>query len=239
MAEVLSPEDWTLVGGLMVQLHLQRAGIRTIRPTEDIDMVAHIETDPNRLSKVQGRLMTLGYVPKPPLPRGAAAHRFERGGSEVIDLMVADHANTDPAPTLMGRPVVKVHGATGALQRTVNSIIATDPDGTTHSIISVPNSIAALGLKAAAYIDDRRDTRRHLDDAISLAATIADPVAEARFLRGHDRGRIRRIWAHLQDPDHPSWLTLDPEHIPAARSALSILTQKTQGLTDVRRLGLT
>lgn len=37
-------ENWTLVGGLMTQLHAVHAGIDVIRPTNDVDIVLHLET---------------------------------------------------------------------------------------------------------------------------------------------------------------------------------------------------
>lgn len=41
---VLPHENWTLVGGLMAQLHGIHREIDTLRPTSDVDMVLHLET---------------------------------------------------------------------------------------------------------------------------------------------------------------------------------------------------
>ena len=41
---VLPCEKWTLVGGLMAQLHGIHHGIDALRPTNDVDMVLHVET---------------------------------------------------------------------------------------------------------------------------------------------------------------------------------------------------
>jgi hypothetical protein len=44
IAEVLSSDQWTLVGGLMNQLHTVHHGLGVVRPTNDVDIVLHIET---------------------------------------------------------------------------------------------------------------------------------------------------------------------------------------------------
>lgn len=41
---VLPHDQWTLVGGLMTQLHAIHRGIDAIRPTNDVDIVLHVET---------------------------------------------------------------------------------------------------------------------------------------------------------------------------------------------------
>jgi hypothetical protein len=43
IADVFPTEHWTLVGGLMVQLHSLVSGISVVRPTDDLDMLLHIE----------------------------------------------------------------------------------------------------------------------------------------------------------------------------------------------------
>ncbi|WP_431230181.1 hypothetical protein [Paenarthrobacter nicotinovorans] len=44
LARALPSTQWTLVGGLMVQLHAAAAGLAVSRPTADVDIVLHIET---------------------------------------------------------------------------------------------------------------------------------------------------------------------------------------------------
>lgn len=44
IAEVLPFDRWTLVGGLMTQLHTVHRGLGLVRPTHDVDIVLHIET---------------------------------------------------------------------------------------------------------------------------------------------------------------------------------------------------
>jgi hypothetical protein len=44
--------DWTLVGGLMVQLHATRYGVGGIRPTVDIDVLADIRQRPSAIERI-------------------------------------------------------------------------------------------------------------------------------------------------------------------------------------------
>lgn len=47
IAAVLPADKWTLVGGLMTQLHSIHHGLGIVRPTNDVDIVLHIETSRN------------------------------------------------------------------------------------------------------------------------------------------------------------------------------------------------
>ena len=44
LADALPAGSWTLVGGLMTQLHTIDHGLGIVRPTNDVDIVLHIET---------------------------------------------------------------------------------------------------------------------------------------------------------------------------------------------------
>ncbi len=61
IADELPPRHWTLVGGLMTQLHAIQQGIETVRPTTDVDMVLHVETTPGVAGKAARALEGLGY----------------------------------------------------------------------------------------------------------------------------------------------------------------------------------
>lgn len=240
-------DEWTLVGGLMTQLHTVHRGIGVVRPTNDVDIVLHIETRRGVPAKAAAALENLGYRLQDKVdPRDNTAHRWVRQGQIVdvggggddeenaeadqdrgrhfpeqqIDVLTADH----PAPTVVermrGRDMVPIEGGTQALKRTVNAILAIRPDGPTT--ISVPRPFAAVILKAAAYMSDSRDRDRHLYDAAALLACIEDPYAEAEALAGSDRRRIRTLLDTLPD-NHPAWLPLDPGVRMEAQSALRVL----------------
>jgi hypothetical protein len=181
LARALPSSQWTLVGGLMVQLHAAAAGLAVSRPTADVDIILHIETGAATTAAVIGVLTDLGYTLETSIAHDAPAHRFVRG-EQQIDVMIADHAAPSRVPTIGGRKPFKVAGGTQALQRTVNCRMTVDGDGPV--LISIPNTLGALVLKGAAYLEDSRDKDRHLDDAVVLCATI-NPTSN----RGTDEGQ--------------------------------------------------
>lgn len=81
---VLPHEKWTLVGGLMAQLHGIHRGIDALRPTNDIDIVLHVETTRGVASEAARALESIGYVFSPSIDdRNSIAHRFTRSESRV------------------------------------------------------------------------------------------------------------------------------------------------------------
>ncbi|BBZ05430.1 hypothetical protein MCHIJ_48670 [Mycolicibacterium chitae] len=223
VAAALPEFSWTLVGGLMVQVHAARIGVRH-RPTEDIDIVLHVETDAISFAGARERLENLGFVLRRPNKPNGFIHCFERG-SDIVDVMVADHLQHPPKA--LGHRVFRVPGSTGALQRTVNVTLHIDSKPVRFSL---PSVIAALGLKGAAYTADNRDAERHLRDAAVLACCIDDPEAVADQVRGSDRGRIRKLWHELKAQQHPAWLLIEStEQREYGYNALSDLVELLLG----------
>ncbi len=175
IAAHVGPEDWTLVGGLMVALHAAARGISLPRTTVDVDMVVHVETARGRVARIRAVLGELGYtLVEPSDARKGHAHRFTRpvvagglaiaGSPDIVDVMIADH----PAPKVRERlgkfPMVAIDGGTQALSRTINARL--EIDGTSVEL-SVPDALGAVILKSAAHLADSRDPARHLSDASS------------------------------------------------------------------------
>jgi hypothetical protein len=204
---VLPHESWTLVGGLMTQLHGIRAGIGVVRPTNDVDIVLHVETTRGVAAATATALESLGYQLAPSLdPRVGTAHRFRRGAStvelvtsvgDVVDVLVADHAAPRARQKFRGREMVAIDGGTQALRRTINARLQINTRTTTT--LSVPNPFGALILKAAAFQSDSRDPERHLQDAAVLVCCIEDPYAEREQFAGSDRQRLDALRRALPD----------------------------------------
>ena len=230
VARALPEFSWTLVGGLMVQVHAARIGLLH-RPTVDVDIVLHIETAAIDYAGARGRLEGLGFVLRIPHDREGYVHRFERG-DDVVDVMIADHLKPDQ-PRVMGHEVFRVPGGTAALQRTVDVTVHVGDDTIRFSL---PSVIAAFGLKGAAYVSDSRDTERHLRDAAVLACCIDDPEVIAGQVRGSDRGRIRSLWRELRNPRHRAWMLIaDREQREYGYNAFSDLVELLLGSEDPAR----
>jgi CheY-like chemotaxis protein len=225
LARALPSNHWTLVGGLMVQLHSAAAGLAVSRPTADVDIVLHVETGTATTTTVSAVLRSLGYELEPSIDHDAPAHRFVRG-KQQIDVMIADYMLKEKVPTLGGRKPFQVSGGTQALQRAVNCRLAVDEGEPVP--ISIPNALGALVLKGAAYREDSRDKGRHLDDAVVLCATIRTPLATAKEMKGSDKSRILTLHKALEDPGHRSWQLLEPADRTPAMDALRILASNLQ-----------
>lgn len=231
IAAALPYEKWTLVGGLMTQLHAIHRGIDAVRPTNDVDIVLHIETTRGVAADAASALESLGYELSPSInERSNTAHRFRRGLStvdltagelDVVDVLVADHAAPRVHEQLRGRDMVAIEGGTQALRRTINACLEFAPG--IKSTISVPSVFGGLVLKAAAYRSDTRDRDRHLQDAVVLLAALDDPFADRDQFAGSDRSRLESL-AHSLIEDSRHWLVLPASERSNAQAALRILT---------------
>jgi hypothetical protein len=223
VAEIESalPHDkWTLVGGLMTQLHAAANRIFTVRPTDDVDIVLHIETTRGLPAAAATALEGIGYELVLPLdPREKTAHRFKRAGQVVdlvtaeapvvepgvVDVLIADHPAPSVVGTLRGKHMVAIEGGTQALRRTVLATLEIGKGAPTT--ISTPSVFGALVLKAAAFRTDSRDPKRHLQDAAILLACLDDPLAAREQYTGSDLSRMQTLERNLPD-DAPQWRLL-------------------------------
>lgn len=230
LCKALPEDSWTLVGGLMVQLHAFHADLTPERATTDIDIALHVEIDMT-WAAAKRSLMPIGFALQKPLYRRGSLHRFTREGSaaepDIVDVMIADHV----APAVLerrtgGENLVKIPGGTSALRKTVNCHITRSNGDVT---VSVPNVLGALTLKGGAYTVDSRDRQRHLEDAVVLLATIEDAdeiVEDAEMWTQHDPTRLRTLHKALPH-DHAAWqlITERPQRLRAQRS-LEILAER-------------
>jgi hypothetical protein len=239
LASVLPPDRWTLVGGLMTQLHTVNHGLGRVRPTNDVDIVLHIETTRGVPEETAVALRSIGYDLRDSFdPRDNTAHRFVRGndivdlvgsaaesqsGEDVVDVLIADHPAPSITPRLMGRDMIRIEGGTQALRRTVNARL--EIQSGTLTTVSVPRPFGAVILKAAAYQTDSRDRDRHLTDAAALLACIEDPFVEREGFAGSDRSRLATLERALVD-DHIAWLRVSEGRRADARAALRLLCRR-------------
>lgn len=117
--------------------------------------------------------------------------------------------------------MIAIEGGTQALRRTFNARLDIHPGRTT--IVSVPSAFGAVILKAAAYLTDSRDKRRHLQDAALLLAVIEDPYVEREQFAGSDKARLQVLREALPDSAR-EWRLLPEEWRSNGQTALRILT---------------
>lgn len=187
---------WSLVGGLMVQMHCRANNDPDVRATNDIDTLAHVEIlDRNSLGHLKAGLRNLGYNEKPSIDDKVPLHRFVRDEKWQVDFLIADHVAPAVLDSLPSPTPVQAPGGTNALDRTVE-VKLVDDRGVAR--VSVPDIVGALMLKVEAYTVDTRDRDRHLQDAARLARLL-NGTNSGRPLHGDGPTRIRRLIHWLDD----------------------------------------
>ena len=230
VAAALPTERWTLIGGLMVQAHAILHGIPLIRPTDDLDVLLHIEMVPGLPGVANAAMEKLGYVLRGSMERKSHVYRYERArhgqlGEEydVIDMMAPDHLGPKSQPRLRNHPMFHVTGGKQALSRLMTLALTTEAGAVIE--LKLPDELGALVLKGAAHMSDTTPQRdRHLSDAATLAACITDHAAERARLKGSDGKRLRHLAQHLADLRNPAWLRLPEPHRTAGQDTLRILS---------------
>ena len=184
----------------MVHVHALRAGITPSRPTRDVDLLLRMGT--RTVSDVASPLQGLGFRPVEPFGHGPFT-RFARD-KDRVDVMVA--AGT-PRAKWARRPILQAPAAQQALDRSDTYTLS----GSTRSVqVSVPDALAALVVKAAAYEVDQRDRGRHLEDLAVLFASCDSFAGLAPDrLTATERRHLRPAVVLLSDSGHVAWAVLD------------------------------
>lgn len=189
---VLPPENWMLVGGLMVHAHANLAAIDHPRPTDDADLVVELRAD----SYIQAArsLEGLGYERHEPIDHRTPFHRFTRG-REHVDLMAPEGV----AVRFAGRDVLGVPGSRSALKRTIQFRTPTGAE------VRVPDLASALSLKGAAFGVPGINRQRHIEDAVTL---LACGDGAPMHLSNSMRRNVNLLFPALEAPD--AWSGVDP-----------------------------
>jgi hypothetical protein len=206
---------------MMVDIHARLAGVAPVRVTNDVDLLLDLLTRRASVSSIVADLEGLGFALQEPGWPDAPFHRLRRGG-DVIDILVPDHLPKHVRPRILRRSIMPIEGGAQALERTMEvHIVHNDA----RFLVTVPDLLGALILKAAAAVKDNRDTDRHVFDAAFLAALITDHRWERSRLHGSDRKRLMKLESTLHDPFHPAWVALPNDLAVRGQDTLRILTQ--------------
>jgi hypothetical protein len=208
---------WTLVGGLMVDAHARRASVVMPRPTEDVDVLVDYATNRSSLIEAQTALRKIGFELSDSERHG---YRFMRSDGRKLDLMVADHLPSRMQPRLGGRPAFSVPAGEQAIRRRDTYRLNFSSGQTVW--LGVPDELGALVAKGAAWLVDRRDRERHLDDGAVLFACVRDASGlDYAGMSKNDRKRISALISHLSEASHSSWIGLDT--VARERGLLSLM----------------
>lgn len=140
-------EGWSLIGGLMVQLHgLQHDDDDDPRPTVDIDVLGDARRRPVMTERMAQILIDRGgEVAMPPRSNKKLGYRFEIEG-EFVEILAPDGLSSDPK-TVNGLTTFQVPGGRQALGRTETVLKKFDSDRQDLirllSYVEDPRSLAA------------------------------------------------------------------------------------------------
>jgi hypothetical protein len=189
LAELLPPE-WTLVGGLMVQLHALEHDMDDVRVTVDIDVLGEARP-PGPLQAIDQALVGAGFEHHPPDPDNYA-HRYEREGL-IVDVLAPDGLGA-PAMLDGSRRAVGIPGGSQALIR--SEVVTVTIDG--HRFrLRRPTLTGAILIKARSLVK-HHDPESQREDLLRLLSLVEDPRAMAGELKQSERGWLRKAESRLR-----------------------------------------
>lgn len=190
----------------MTQLHTVHHGLGVVRPTNDVDIVLHIETTRGVPTRAATALETLGYRLKHRVdPRDNTAHRWVRD-SQIVDVG-ASHVDNDDSHDRRDQ-----EGQKQLLDQAGHQVDVLTADHPAPTVIE-----RMRGRDMVPIAGGTQALKRTINVALNIRPDIATVISVPR--------RIRTLTARLPD-DHPAWLTLDRPARANAQAALWILDRR-------------
>lgn len=213
---------WTVIGGLMVQLHaLEHRS--TSRLTDDIDLLGDSRQRPSLTRRISELLQSNGAkMDPPPRSNGNLGYRFEIDGA-IVEVLGPDGVKTDPR-TVGKHTTVAIPGGTQALNR--SEVVMVSVEGGPAVAMRRPSLLGAILLKARVVTKERRDKfASDRQDLILLLSLVEDPrmLASTGGLSRGERKWLRAAEAKIDFRD-PALLDLfPPETLTRAMQAYRLL----------------
>lgn len=211
--------EWTLVGGLMVQLHAERYDGVGARPTNDVDILANSRARPSCTEQISEKLKQLEFQLLAPVGVDRdTAYRFQRG-EEIVDVLGPDGVGTNLPRTVGGLETIQVEGGSQALGRTERVVVRL---GSKETEIRCPSLLGAILLKSRSIMKNDREQDR--EDLIRLLTCVRDPRAMRAELRASERRWLLRAEKKLAFNDPALTNLFSSEQIRFARAGYRLLT---------------
>jgi len=158
-----------------------------VRPTNDVDTVIDVRSDPNILHTSTGTLTSLGFRSAGISAEGRQ-HRW-RPGVDRCAATRGDRERASERQAVTGSPTLPTEGGTQALRR--SDTVAVTVDGR-EGFVRRFNLVGALVVKAAAHCNPGDlDPRRHRRDFLVLAGLVRASDFTDDDLNKTDRRRLR------------------------------------------------
>jgi hypothetical protein len=221
LADELGPDrEWTLVGGLMVQLHAFEHGDEP-RPTVDIDLLGGAKRPPRMTEAMASLLVERGAeVAEPPRSNPNLGYRFELEG-DTVEILGPDGLRSDPQ-TIGGLTTFQAAGGSQVLRRAEAVMVSLD--GGDPIAVRRPNLLGAILIKARVVVK-KREGKYESDrqDLIRLLSYVDDPRKLRADMSRKEPGWLREAEAAVRFED-PSLAALIPAGVLGqARQTLTLL----------------
>lgn len=223
IAEILGAETrWSLIGGLMVQLHGFEHGV-VARPTMDIDLLGDSRRTPQMTETIARMLVKHGTeLAMPPRADHRLGFRFEFDG-ETIDVLAPDGLRRKPK-TIGKHVTLQVPGGTQALLRTEKVLVSLD--GGQPVEVRRPSLLGAILVKARV-VATRRQGKHASDrqDLIRLLSLVEDPraLAASDCTKKTEKRWLREIRSSLEFEDASLTNLFPPAALAKAEQAYRLL----------------
>jgi hypothetical protein len=193
LAEALGTEcEWSLIGGLMVQLHGHEHG-DDLRPTIDIDLLGAARQPPAMTEQIAAVLAKRGAeLAMPPRSDPQLGYRFELDG-EIVEVLGPDGLKKEPK-TLPGMTTIEVSGGTQALRRT--EIVLVSLGKAPPVAVRRPSLLGAILIKARVVAKRRKEKfASDREDLIRLLSYVEDPraLASDEVLKASEKRWLRDV----------------------------------------------
>jgi hypothetical protein len=225
MAGEFGPDrEWSLIGGLMVQLHAFEH-YDGPRPTADIDLLGGAKRSPRMTEAMASLLVERGAeIAEPPRSNPGLGYRFEFEG-ETVELLGPDGLRSDPK-TIGGLSTFQAAGGSQALRRT--EIVLVSFEGEEPVAVRRPNLLGAILIKARVVVK-KREGKYESDrqDLVRLLTYVEDPRALAADMSRKEPGWLRDAQAVVDFEDPVLAAQFLGQRLDRARQALRLLAQES------------
>jgi hypothetical protein len=224
LAREFGPDrEWSLIGGMMVQLHAFEHGDGP-RPTADIDLLGGAKRSPRMTEAMASLLVERGAeIAEPPRSDPHLGYRFEFEG-ETVELLGPDGLPGDPK-TIGGLKTFQAAGGSQALRRT--EVVLVSFEGEEPIAVRRPNLLGAILIKARVVVKKREKYESDRQDLIRLLSYVDDPRAFAGDMSRKEPGWLRDAQAAIDFGDPVLSAQFGEENLDRARQALGLLAQES------------
>lgn len=216
--------EWSLIGGMMVQLHAFEQGDGP-RPTADIDLIGGAKRSPRMTEEMASLLVDRGAeVAEPPRSDPTLGYRFELEG-ETVELLGPDGLRGDPK-TVGNLKTFQAEGGSQALRRT--EVVLVSFEGGEPVAVRRPNLLGAILMKARVVVK-KREAKYESDrqDLVRLLSYVDDPRALRTDMVRKEPGWLRDAEAAIDFEDPTLIALFSSGALQRARQTLGLLVHES------------